>query len=179
MRLLLVLLSLFAAAVSAKPALTLPYYDWDRCPFEGCTYQEWTTKQEVLARAEPSPTAKVLFRVPRNQKVQGLTGVVITEKAGTVTVLKPVKLGYNERGEGPLLNMKTGERLDTLGSIGEGAMLFWYQGNFYTLDYDDEGTEIRYGQNPKNQWWVKIRDNNGREGWVAEANNFAHMDRFE
>jgi hypothetical protein len=179
MRSFLLLLSFFAATVSAHPALTLPYYDWGRCPFEGCTYQEWTTKQEVVARAEPSATASVLFRVPRNQKVQGLTGVVITEQAGTVTVLKPVKLGYNDQDEGPLLNMKAGERLDTLGSIGEGVMLFWYKGNFYTLDYDYERTEIKYGPNPKNHWWVKIRDQQGREGWVAEAKNFAHTDRFE
>ncbi|KIQ81075.1 hypothetical protein [Aeromonas sp. L_1B5_3] len=179
MRLLLIALSFFAATASASEQLSVPYYDWGSCPFEGCTYQQWTTKQEVIARAKPSWTAKALFKVPRGKKVEGLTGVVIVEKAGTVKILKPVKLGYNDKGEGPLLNLKAGEQLYTLASIGEGAMRFWYKGKTYTLDYDYGRTQIKYGATPKSQWWVKIRDQQGREGWVAEAKNFAHMDRFE
>ncbi|MFM5376221.1 hypothetical protein ACEUAE_20520, partial [Aeromonas veronii] len=54
-----------------------------------------------------------------------------------------------------------------------------YKGKTYILDYDYARKEIRYGRSPQNQWWVKIRDKQGREGWVAEAKNFAHMDRFE
>jgi len=160
MRLLLVVLSFFAATVSADEKPQVPYYDWGGCPFEGCTYQQWTTKQEVVARAEPSLTAKTLFKVPRGQNVEGLTGVVIVEKPGIVKVLKPVTLGYNDKGEGPLLKLKAGEQL-------------------YTLDDDYERNQIKYGATPKSQWWVKIRDKQGREGWVAEAKNFAHMDRFE
>lgn len=64
MRLFLLLLSLFAATVNSDEKPRQPYYDWGRCPFEGCTYQAWTTKQEVIVRAEPSMTAKALFRLP-------------------------------------------------------------------------------------------------------------------
>lgn len=179
MRVLLIALSFFAATASANEKPPVPYYDWGGCPFEGCTYQQWTTKQEVVARAEPSLTAKTLFKVPRGQNVEGLTGVVIVEKPGIVKVLKPVTLGYNDKGEGPLLKLKAGEQLYTLASLGEGAMQFWYKGKTYTLDYDYERNQIKYGATPKSQWWVKIRDKQGREGWVAEAKNFAHMDRFE
>ncbi|WP_421337809.1 hypothetical protein [Aeromonas veronii] len=100
MRLFLLLLSLFAATVSSDEKPRQPYYDWGRCPFEGCTYQSWTTKQEVIVRAEPSLTAKALFRLPRGQQVEGLTGVVITEQPGIVEILRSVKLGYNEEGKG-------------------------------------------------------------------------------
>ncbi|MEH8130423.1 hypothetical protein [Aeromonas veronii] len=86
MRLLLIALSFFAATASANEKPPVPYYDWGGCPFEGCTYQQWTTKQEVVARAEPSLTAKTLFKVPRGQNVEGLTGVVIVEKPGIVKV---------------------------------------------------------------------------------------------
>ncbi|WP_421213237.1 hypothetical protein [Aeromonas sp. 600479] len=179
MRVLLALLSFFAVAVSADEKPQVPYYDWGRCPFEGCTYQQWTTKQEVVARAEPSLAANILFKVPRGQHVEGLTGVVIVEQPGIVKVLKPVTLGYNDKSEGPLLKLKAGEQLYTLASLGEGAMQFWYKGKTYTLDYDYERNQIKYVATPKSQWWVKIRGKQGREGWVAEAKNFAHMDRFE
>lgn len=161
MRLLLIFVSFLSATVGAKPMLQLPYYDWGRCPFEGCTYQEWTTKQDIIVRAEPTLTAKELFSVPRDQKVQGLTGVVITESTGTVKVIKPIKIGYNDKGEGPLLNMRAGEQIDILGWVGEGAGLFWYKGKTYTLDYDPERSELEYGPPPKNHWWVKIKDYKG------------------
>ncbi|MBL0446165.1 hypothetical protein ACEUAK_09560 [Aeromonas veronii] len=179
MRVLLALLSFFAVAVSADEKPQVPYYDWGRCPFEGYTYQQWTTKQEVVARAEPSLAANILFKVPHGQHVEGLTGVVIVEQPGIVKVLKPVTLGYNDKSEGPLLKLKAGEQLYTLASLGEGAMQFWYKGKTYTLDYDYERNQIKYVATPKSLWWVKIRDRQGREGWVAEAKNFAHMDRFE
>jgi hypothetical protein len=179
MRLLLLLLSCLAATVSADEKPPLPYQDWGRCPFEGCTYQAWTTKQEVLVRAEPSLTARELFRLPGGQQVEGLTGVVITEEAGQVEILKPIRIGYSTEGKGPLLNMKAGEKLYILGWLGEGAGLFWYKGKTYILDYDYARTEIKYGPPPKNQWWVKIRDKQGREGWVLDTKSFAHMDRFE
>lgn len=179
MRLFLLLLSLFATTVSSDEKPRQPYYDWGRCPFEGCTYQAWTTKKEVIIRAEPSSTAKELFRLHRGQQVEGVTGVVITEKAGIVEILRPVKLGYSKEGKGPLFNMKAGEKIYLLGWVGEGDGLFWYKGKTYILDYDYARKEIRYGSSPQNQWWVKIRDQQGREGWVAEAKNFAHMDRFE
>ena len=179
MRLFLLLLSLFATTVNSDEKPRLPYYDWGRCPFEGCTYQSWTTKQEVIVRAEPSLTARALFRLPRGQQVEGVTGVVITEQPGIVEIPSSVKLGYSKEGKGPLLNMKAGERLYILGGLGEGNSLFWYKGKTYILDYDYARKEIRYGRSPQNQWWVKIRDKQGREGWVAEAKNFAHMDRFE
>ncbi|MGL5992615.1 MAG: hypothetical protein ACRCZ8_03715 [Aeromonas sobria] len=75
--------------------------------------------------------------------------------------------------------MKAGEKIYLLGWVGEGDGLFWYKGKTYILDYDYARKEVRYGPSPQNQWWVKIRDQQGREGWVAEAKNFAHMDRFE
>ncbi|KAE9623126.1 hypothetical protein GO627_18690 [Aeromonas veronii] len=37
MRLFLLLLSLFATTVNSDEKPRLPYYDWGRCPFEGCT----------------------------------------------------------------------------------------------------------------------------------------------
>ncbi|MCV5366598.1 hypothetical protein OFB70_32040, partial [Escherichia coli] len=75
------------------------------------------------------------------------------------------------------MNMKAGETLYILGGLGEGNSLFWYKGKTYILDYDYARKEIRYGRSPQNQWWVKIRNKQGHEGWVAEAKNFAHMDR--
>ena len=32
--------------VTADPAL--PYYDWKACPFEGCTYREWTVLKAAV-----------------------------------------------------------------------------------------------------------------------------------
>ena len=83
MRLFLLLLSLFATTVNSDEKPRLPYYDWGRCPFEGCTYQTWTTKQEVIVRAEPSLTAKALFRLPRGQQVEGLPGLSLPNNRGS------------------------------------------------------------------------------------------------
>lgn len=168
------------ASTQADPVFTLPYYDWGRCPFEGCTYQEWTAKEKIAVRAEPSLNAKVLFQIPRGEKVQALTGVVIVNKPGIVRVIKSVNTGYNEQWEGPLLFLNAGEQLYVTSALGEGSMAIWYKGKIYRLIGEDmlETPEVEFISAPENKWWAKIKDKKGREGWV-ENMNFSNIGRHE
>jgi hypothetical protein len=118
------------SAADDKPRL--PYYDWDACPFECCTYQKWEAKEAVDVFAKRSTKSAVVFRVKKGEWVQGVTGVVITYRAGLSKVLKPVEVGFAKDGDKPLLSLKPGELLYPLHYEGEGSSLFWYNGHVYS-----------------------------------------------
>ncbi len=174
------------ALAEEKPKL--PFYDWGACPFECCTYREWETTKPVVAREEPKANARKLFTLRAQQPVTGITGVVITTKPGVTRILKPLQLGYTKDDKGPMLSLKPGEKIYTLHYVGEANDLFWYQGNTYVDQCSvPEGAfgnvpfsaEVKVESRPKTRWWVKIKDQSGRIGWVEEQDNFAHMDACE
>jgi hypothetical protein len=172
----------------ASEQLKLPYYDWGACPFECCTYKEWETNKPVIAHEKPLSSSKTLFAVPAKQAVTGLTGVVITTKPGVTRILKPVQLGYTKDEKGPMLSLKSGEKIYTLHYLGEGYDLFWYKGNTYSdqCDVSDNSfgnapfaSDVKVESRPKTIWWVKFKDSKGHVGWSEVNNNFDHMDACE
>lgn len=183
-----VLLAVLVAPAIGAERLPLPYYDWGACPFECCTYREWETSKPVVAREKPSEKAKEVFRVAARKRVIGITGVVITTKSGVTRILKPVELGYDKNGKGPLLSLRPGEAIYPLHYLGEGYDLFWYKGRTYSDQCcDPEGAfgnvpladVIKIETRPETKWWVKFRDSKGRVGWSEVDDNFDHMDACE
>jgi hypothetical protein len=175
-----------AGPLDEKPKL--PYFDWGACPFEGCTYREWEANAPVIAYKSRSTKAEVAFHVQKGERVDGVTGVVITYQFGISKVLKPTTLGYTPKGSKPELNLKPGELLYTLHYAGEGWDLFWYKGKVYTdqINANDPlsgppppGLIVQVLTSPKIVWWVKIKNKSGAVGWTTETERFDHMDKFE
>ena len=166
----------------------LPYADWGACPFECCTYREWTANAPLKAYGTRITKAAVVFEVKRGESVRGVTGVVITSQYGVSKVLKPIQLGYREKSDKPELSLQPGELLYTLHYLGEGMDLFWYKGKVYSdqiggsePDPDPPASDlnIQTVSVAKYVWWVKIKNAKGQIGWSKETKKFDHMDACE
>ncbi len=165
----------------------LPYRDWGACPFECCTYKTWETTRVVAVHERPDSASKPVFTLAARKPVQGIGGVVITHQVGITRILKPIEIGYDSKGKGPLLSLKAGERIYTLHDVGAAYDLFWYRGKVYTdqvgLSEDAFGNiseaPLKIESRPRTEWWAKIRSDNGHIGWAEVRDNFDHIDACE
>ena len=103
-------------AASMPPQI--PYEDHGACPFECCTYREWTTEKRTALHKDMNESASEVFSVNKGERVTGLTGVVITTQWGEAKVIRPTVIGG--------FNAKIGDVVYLLTYRGEG---------FYTLSY--------------------------------------------
>jgi hypothetical protein len=181
-------LLLVCSSAFAQEKPPLPYYDWGACPFECCTYREWSTNRPVAAHKSRSNNSPAVFHVEKSQKVQGVTGVVITKEFGVTKILKPTQIGYTKTSKSPELSLRAGEVVYTLHYLGEAYDLFWYRGKTYSdqisVPEDAFGSvpfseDLRVESRPKTEWWVKIRSEQGKVGWSKETEAFDHMDACE
>jgi hypothetical protein len=172
-----------ASLPGEKPPL--PYYDWNACPFECCTYRTWKVNQTVTAYASRNEKAAIVFQAKRGEWVRGTTGVVITKRYGLTKILKPLELGYRPKSRKPELFLQPGTVVYTLHYTGEGMGLFWYNGSTYVdqiaaRDPDPDppppDLNVQVVSLPSYDWWVKIKNNNGLEGWTRETRKFGNMD---
>lgn len=152
----------FAAnAAGLKPPT--PVIHKGACPFECCTYRDWTTTKPVALVDRPRGTKRVAT-VAAGKIVHGVTGEVIAE---------PITLhAHRDYEESPI---RAGDAFYALHSAGEGFWAVWYRGRIYNLEL--EGTEFHGGWPPnKYEWWVKIRTRQGMTGWALEQDQFENQD---
>jgi len=177
-----------AAAEPPEPRPPLPYLDWGVCPFECCTYQQWTAAADIPLYEKRSHKSHVAAQVKSGEKVRGISGVVVTTEAGKTKVLKPVKLGYSQDSQAPELSLKPGDMIYTIHKVELASMLFWYHGKFYTdevgLPEKAKGNipfkdELEIVSRPKTEWWAVVESADGRIGWTDQTDSFKHVDRCE
>ena len=166
------------AAPSAGPPV--PFEDPGACPFELCTYGEWTAREPVMVRRERRRESPIIYRVPRDAKVTAVTGVVITLRAGRVQFRVPHEMG-SLSGR---LRVVPGQTLYLLTYQGEGFTKAWFDGRLYDeLDgsdffnaacEDDPGRCAgRIVEKPLREWWAQVRNAAGRTGWTDEPHKFS------
>ena len=154
--------------ISAQ-TLKLPYKDVGACPFECCTYREWTAKKETSLFKDMNSNSPVVFKVKKGEKVTGMTGVVITSVAGKATVLS------NFTSETTNRKFKKGDVLSLLTYLGEGYYQVWQKGKFFEAPADADD-HFKILSQPKSVWWVKIKNRKGQIGWTKLADNFDNKD---
>lgn len=152
--------------VSAQPPV--PYKDAGACPFECCTYREWTANKATVLLTKMSEGSSVAFRVKKGEKVSGVTGVVITTRAGTLKVLKNTTVSEKIR-------VKAGEFLYLLTYTGEGFYDIWYKGKIFNDSFYNN-TALKLVSEPRAVWWVKIKNRKGQVGWTKLPDNFDDKD---
>ncbi len=160
------LTSIVSGQGKSKP--TIPFIDKGACPFECCTYRDWTVDKPTAVRSAMRDSSSVAFRLKKGERVKGLTGVVITSQPGEVRVLKSTKIGGS--------TAKRGDTLYLLTYIGEGFHRVWYKGKITEEETYDE-TIFRQIRAPKEVWWVKVRNARGQIGWSREPDNFGNKDQ--
>jgi hypothetical protein len=162
-----------AAQVSprASPSLrppALPYFDWNACPFEGCTYRQWTARKPAIVYDTWKQQRRVVERLSTGDKVIAVTGVVITFKPGVVRMDRDL----------PDRNLARGDRILTYANRGEGFSAAWYKGTYYPW-LDISFTKWPNGQGcggthcaatyvdlGKKVWWAQVKLKAGRVGWI-------------
>jgi len=149
------------------PPPALPYYDWKACPFEGCVYREWTSKTAVALYDTWKPSRQRLRDLPAGEKVQALTGVVITLRPGVIRL---------DRDLDP--DLKKGDTLLTYTYEGEGFSSVWFKGAFrneFDISFakwpDGSGCggahcAASYIDLGDKEWWAQIRTKSGSVVWV-------------
>jgi hypothetical protein len=137
----------------------------------------------VVVRTQRRADASVAFRLAKGARVQALTGVVVTHKAGRVEFSTAVELSASPEA----VRIEAGESLYLLTYKGEGFWKAWFGGRLY--DDLDGSTFIGGGCNtlsgrcrgtiveqPTRTWWVQVQDAGRRIGWTSEPTAFDGRD---
>jgi hypothetical protein len=106
--------------------------------------------------------------VKKRERVTGITGVVITTKAGQVKALKSFTTSSG-------VKIKANDIFYLLTYQGEGFYLIWYKGKKFEAEaYDKDDMKVLNA--PVAVWWVKIRNRRGQVGWTRLPENFDNKD---
>ncbi|HJU86294.1 MAG TPA: hypothetical protein VJ788_02870 [Gemmatimonadota bacterium] len=138
------------------------------CPFECCTYGDWTTTGETTLYEEPDPES-ARWTVPPGTPLEAMSGFVILTEIGTAIAGESVRL-YTE--DGAERRATAGDTLFLLDNVGEGYRRVWHRGSILQTDavsgFVAEGglpaAEILV--EPREEWWALARSPDGRAGWL-------------
>lgn len=170
------ILVVLSSPAFAQQKLNLPFRDVGACPFECCTYREWTVNKNTVLLKNMADNSPVYFRARRGEKVQGLTGIVITTKPGIREAARNTNIEYydQKRSELRSISIKKGERFFVLTYLGEGVYKVWYKEKMYETHLDPP--QFKKINDPLSVWWVKIKNRKGQIGWTKLVENFDDMD---
>lgn len=160
-----------ALAAQAQGGPRLPYSDAGACPFECCTYRNWTANKDTTIYSQMRDGSARAFIARKGETVRGVTGVVITTRAGIATVTANTTIGPRNN-----IRVRKGETLYLLTYQGEGFFKVWYKGRVIT-DVEIDDTKIKATRQPESTWWVKIRNKRGQVGWSRLPDNFDNKDQ--
>jgi hypothetical protein len=136
-----------------------PYIDKGACPFECCTYRNWTASQGIALVDQPNGK-KIVARIHKGEKVQALTGEVHCIPLRVVAVQ-----------DDPDAGVKRGEVIYILHYTGEGYWKVWHNGRLVEIDnFSDKGPY------PQHTWCVKVKTTSGVVGWTISHGNFSNQD---
>jgi hypothetical protein len=160
----------------------IPYEDSGACPFECCVYKEWTVNEETALHEYRSNDSPVVFTVKPNEKVQGVTGVVVTTTPGEVRIDRPMTIEfYSDRNSDPpqTILVQPGDIIYLLTYHGEGYFTAWFKGQVMNVDVwglEEADSNIRLNRrHGKSIWWVKIKNRQGQIGWTDQSDHFGNQ----
>ncbi|HEY9852634.1 MAG TPA: hypothetical protein V6D28_24395 [Leptolyngbyaceae cyanobacterium] len=187
--LLALLIAILIPAIAfAQNRPPLPYEDPGACPFECCTYSEWLVNKTTPIHRTRNNNSPVVFTVNPRERVRGVTGVVITTKAGEIRITRPITIKdySNARGTNTARNIQArpGDIVYLLTSQGEGSYKAWFKGKFIIISAIDVMEANKPGSagagsnipRTTSTWWVQIRNRQGQTGWTDRVQNFDNKD---
>jgi hypothetical protein len=165
------------ATADAKTPPPKVYIDKGACPFECCTYREWTARKEIHLVDRPNGKTEVGV-IKAGQPVKAITGEVHAIPHPMDVVFKHGKF-------------KVGERVYLLTYEGEGIQKVWFNGKVtseevmfpYNLVNEDKSCQKpsaecwgRLQGKLQSTWWIQIQLENGKAGWTSESHDFDNQD---
>ncbi|MDH4044785.1 MAG: hypothetical protein OEY20_12280 [Gemmatimonadota bacterium] len=179
MRQILVGMTVVAALLSvAEPGAaqgppSLPLVREGVCPFECCIYGPWVARTAIPVFAREGNRADTVGMLAPGDAVEALTGNVHIRRAATAVFQQPYRMLLTLSDT---LRLAPGDTVYVLDHISEGVYHVWYRGTPFEMDqqwvYPDESAAVQAGARaladgpPETEWWVRIRQRDGREGWI-------------
>jgi hypothetical protein len=170
------------SAKRRQPSPPSHYEDYGACPFECCTYRQWTVNADTIFYQDRSPNSPVIYRAKKGEHVMGLTGVVITLQPGKALVKKATTLGRAPHQ----VQLKPGDVLYVLHYLGEGYYKFWFRGRIYEDELPSVNDRLSAAEqarqaiqplsDPQTLWWVRVKNRRGQIGWSKQDDHFDGMD---
>ena len=165
----------------------MPFEDVGACPFECCVYREWVAKGRVTIRADRRASARTAFSLGRGDRVQAITGIVVTLRPGRVQFREAVDMGAIAGAVHSTIHVEPSDTLYLLTYRGEGETAAWFKGRLYDLVDGSEFFDARCEDNaaacngmirekPQTVWWIRLRTAKGLEGWPNEPEKFDNKD---
>jgi hypothetical protein len=162
--------------LSGQAGPRTPYEDVGACPFEGCVYREWIARRATPVYRERDRSSSILSQLARGDRVQAITGIVITTRPGVVRFTQAWR-GFAQPGD--LLYFLTFQ--------GEGHIKAWFEGKVIeSLDASDflnglcgtvpNGCPALVLQQPTRVWWIQVKTPSGQVGWTDRPQDFANKD---
>ena len=138
------------------------------CPFECCTYGNWTLRNPAALRSGPRRTSPVLAQLKRGQRVRSDSGIMHVDTIGVVAVEKDYA---NDIYHTPF---QRGDTILVLDFLGEGQYNAWWRGYAIQVESFWDGPQwepdpSRVGkivQKQTSTWWAHVRDNKAHRGWI-------------
>lgn len=154
---------------AAAPAPTAPprvVESFGVCPFECCTYREWTADAAIPVHQTRDDNSTVLFTLEPGQKVKAVTGVVVTEKPMAITIDHDLRDGYLDGKTSAQLSLRKGDVIYALSPLGEGAYQFWYRGKVYRSGEALGAMPDNAATGSDLSWWKQVKLQSGKSGWT-------------
>ena len=162
-RLLLLTLALVSTSLNAEE-LSIPFIVEDACPFEGCTFGEWSVLSETNIFQRPDENSMITGKLSAGTKANIVTGISYVIPGEAIVTGKPYS-----HAEIMLPNKK----VFILNYLGEGYSQVFLDGQFINTKIAREKNQCSDKPNwrycwvtvirePVIKWWVKVQD----KGWV-------------
>ena len=156
------------------------------CPFEGCTYGEWSTLDRVKVFKKPHLESELVGQIPPNKKFTAKDGK-IEIKPGIAYKIKDLpSIGYTEDETTEILYDKP---IYILHYVGEGYSKVYQNGkyNYLTSTPDNDSIYnlykphfdwLKFEKYPTEfKWWVEIEFKEFK-GWILMSEKVKPIDRF-
>jgi len=124
------------------------YVSKGACPFECCTYRNWTARLSLSLLDQPG--GRFIARIGDGEQVLAMTGEVHA---------KPLRFRVTRDGSYDD-GVPTGSIVYLLHPVGEGFWLVWFQGKAVRINPGSVGPVFSY------QWWAKVKTRSSQIGWV-------------
>jgi hypothetical protein len=153
-------------STSAPPST---FKDEGACPFEGCIYRQWRTEKATAIHEQADDGSPVVFSLKPGEWVTAITSFVVTE---------PGIFEFKQDGktDESASRFSKGAKVYLYTSYGEGGYKAWFNGKFINFDLPgaNDGEIVK---EPKETWWVHLRNSNNQEGWTSEG-RFSNTDQL-
>lgn len=149
----------------------IPYIIKNACPGEGCNFGKKVAQRSIDVYGKEGDASEIVFALKPYDTYVAMSGDVYITRAGVVKVTAPVVL-YGETQ--PTFNPDDTAYL--LLEYGEGRADVWFKGRtyenideFWSIPGDaGSGYKGYLTMGPQSSWWVYVRNEDGRTGWIRE-----------